>query len=106
MNRARQILLLCLAGAACAPALACYTVYNPVNQVVYYGSTPPVDMRPQLHETVPYVFPGGHMVFGLDLNCSPTIDLRPAVYRGGGTQVTVITEYRTRGARPSRRDRE
>ena len=42
-------------------ALACYTVYNSANQVVYQAQAAPVDMRYQLHQTLPAVFPGGHM---------------------------------------------
>jgi hypothetical protein len=51
-------------------ALACYTVYNRANQVVYQALAAPVDMRYQLHETLPSAFPGGHMVFSItDTSC-------------------------------------
>ena len=51
-------------------ALACYTVYNSANQVVYQAQAAPVDMRYQLHQTLPAVFPGGHMVFSItDTSC-------------------------------------
>ncbi len=51
-------------------AVACYTVYNRANQVIYHASTPPVDMQYQLHQTLPAVFPDGHMVFSVtDTNC-------------------------------------
>lgn len=54
----------------CSQAMACYTVYNRANQVVYHALAAPVDMRYQLHQTLPAVFPGGHMVFSItDTNC-------------------------------------
>jgi len=53
-------------------AQACYTVYNRANQVIYHALAAPVDMRYQLHETLPAVFPGGHLVFSItDTNCPP-----------------------------------
>lgn len=53
-------------------ALACYTVYNRSNQVVYHAAAAPVDMRYQLHETLPAVYPGGHLVFSVtDTSCPP-----------------------------------
>ncbi|MDO9358615.1 MAG: hypothetical protein Q7T70_06485 [Polaromonas sp.] len=57
----------------CGQAMACYTVYNRANQVVYHASAAPVDMRYQLHQTLPAVFPGGHMVFSItDTDCPAT----------------------------------
>lgn len=62
--------------AACAvfslQALACYTVYDRNNRVIYNAQTAPVDMRLQIHETLPRVFPGGHMVFGNSTDCPIT----------------------------------
>ncbi|MDO9402716.1 MAG: hypothetical protein Q7T87_01650 [Polaromonas sp.] len=56
-------------------AMACFTVYNAANQVVYAGVDPPIDMSYQIHQRLPAVFPGGHMVFDLATDC-PSIDLR------------------------------
>ena len=50
-------------------AFACYTVYNQSNQIIYNARTPPVDMSYQIHQVLPRVYPGGHMVFGDDPNC-------------------------------------
>ncbi|CAN5455636.1 hypothetical protein BH11PSE7_BH11PSE7_24930 [soil metagenome] len=50
-------------------AFACYTVYAPNNQIIYNAVSPPVDMSYQIHQVLPRVFPGGHMVFGDDPNC-------------------------------------
>ena len=58
-----------LAILAGPQAFACYTVYSPGNQVVYNAVTPPVDMSYQIHQVLPRVFPGGHLVFGDDPNC-------------------------------------
>ena len=57
------------------PAMACFTVYNKANQTVYSNMSPPIDMRYQIHERLPAVFPGGHMVFGSSTDC-PLIDAR------------------------------
>ena len=50
-------------GRASGSAMACYTVYDRNNNVVYNAQTAPVDMSRHLHETVPAAFPGGTMVF-------------------------------------------
>ncbi|MBC7437529.1 MAG: hypothetical protein H7332_15855 [Bdellovibrionales bacterium] len=60
-------------------AFACYTVYNQSNQIIYNARTPPVDMSYQIHQVLPRVYPGGHMVFGDDPNC-PVVS---TVYAGG-----------------------
>ena len=65
-----KLALLCTLGLASVNAMAtCYTVYDRSNQVVYNAQTPPVDMSRPLHETLPVVFPGGHMVFGTGVDC-------------------------------------
>lgn len=64
--------------ALVAPAMACYTVFNPSNQVLYSGEAPPIDMSYQIHEKLPAVFPSGHLVFDTSNNC-PSVDVRRAV---------------------------
>lgn len=64
-------LSLLLAG----PALACYTVYNRANQVVYHAVQAPVNMSYQLHQTLPAFYPGGHMVFSIIDNDCPQVNL-------------------------------
>jgi hypothetical protein len=64
-----KLALLCAIGLASANAMACYTVYDSANQVVYNAQTAPVDMSRPLHETVPVAFPGGTMVFDLGTDC-------------------------------------
>jgi hypothetical protein len=58
-----------LLAVASVNAVACYTVYDRNNQVVYNAQTAPVDMRYQIHETLPRVFPGGHLVFDDSTDC-------------------------------------
>ena len=52
-----------LLALAAGQALACYTVYDPGNRVLYQAQTPPVDMSLPLHQTLPQAYPGGHLVF-------------------------------------------
>lgn len=79
-----KAVLLCSLGLAAGNALACYTVYDRSNVVVYNAQTPPVDMSLPIHQTLPGVFPGGHLVFGSSLDCPreqalPARTLPPAV---------------------------
>jgi hypothetical protein len=60
---------LLLAGAN---AMACYTVYDGSNRVVYQGVEAPVDMSMPLHEALSQRFPrGSQMVFDQTANCRP-----------------------------------
>jgi hypothetical protein len=71
-------------------AMACYTVYNRNNQVLYHALAAPVDMRYQLHQTLPAVYPGGHMVFSItDTNC-------PAVNERSATRVSTVNSLTRR----------
>ena len=58
-----------------SPAQACYTVYNPANQVVYHAATAPVNMSYQLHQTMPGFYPGGHLVFSISDTDCPKVNL-------------------------------
>ena len=92
-----------VASMIAAPhALACFTVYNQANQVVYSGAEPPIDMSYQIHQRLPAVFPGGHLVFGLENEC-PNVDLRrtSSVARGYVTASTGRPQQ-GRGARADR----
>lgn len=60
---------LLLAGAN---AMACYTVYDNNNRVVYRGPDAPVDMSLPLHEALAGRFPAGSsMVFDQTATCTP-----------------------------------
>lgn len=54
-----------------ANAMACYTVYDGSNRVVYQGERAPVDMTVPLHETVGRQFPGATLVFSQGAACTP-----------------------------------
>ena len=70
MKHLKCLLLCSLLGSASMQAVACYTVYDPSDRVVYHESVPPVDMSRPLHETLPTRFPGGHMIFATDTDCA------------------------------------
>ena len=64
-----RIVLCCYSLLAASQAFACYTVTSANDQVLYRAIDPPVDMSRPIHETLPQVFPGGHMVFDLGTDC-------------------------------------
>ena len=76
-----QAALAVLATMAAGQAMACFTVYDRDNRIVYNDPRPPVDMSRPLHETLPAKFPGGHMVFNQNGDC-PTDVARPPVRVG------------------------
>ena len=78
VSPAFRILLLSAAVLAAPQAMACYTVYNKANVPVYSNMSPPIDMSYQIHQRLPAVFPGGHLIFGDSTDC-PVIDARVAV---------------------------
>ncbi|MES2414525.1 MAG: hypothetical protein V4614_12030 [Pseudomonadota bacterium] len=86
MKISPSILLLCFSAFAAPQAIACYTVYNPANTVVYSSQNAPIDMSYQIHQKLPAAFPGGHMVFGADTDC-PQIDVRRAALQAGTVAV-------------------
>lgn len=94
MGRSKKaVLLVPLLGLASLQALACYTVYDRTERVVYYSEKPPVDMSRPLHETVSARFPGGHMVFDTQ-QCSNTLVL-DAVHGTVATSSPLLTDERT-----------
>jgi len=82
MRHWKSALLVPLLALAASQAMACYTVYDRSNNVVYQSEKPPVDMSRPLHETLPARFPGGHMIFDGG-ECSPVNSL--AIGVGGRT---------------------
>ena len=99
----------CVCGALVAAAsvntLACYTVYDRNNHIVYNAQTAPVDMRLQIHETLPSVFPGAHMVFDDSTDCPITQERAP---RSGDAVARLGEEQRisSNGAMPGSDDRD
>ncbi|MDP1742621.1 MAG: hypothetical protein Q8M51_03210 [Polaromonas sp.] len=86
-----------------SPALACYTVYNRANQVVYHAAAAPVNMSYQLHETLPAFYPGGHLVFSITDNDCPQVNTT-RVNTGGVAYVAGSGEtvMQSPGSRPYR----
>jgi hypothetical protein len=67
-----KIALICGLALAGANAMACFTVYDGNNRVVYQGTESPVDMSRQLHEAVGQRFgSGASMVFNQSNTCTP-----------------------------------
>ena len=67
-----KLALLVLLALPGAHALACYTVYDRSNAVVYHAMVPPVDMTPPYTDRLNQVFPGSHLVFGSGSACPAT----------------------------------
>ncbi|MBE7369854.1 hypothetical protein [Ramlibacter pallidus] len=67
-----KLALLCGLLFSGANAMACYTVYDGNNRVVYRGTDAPVDMSLPLHQAVSQRFPAGSsLVFDQGANCTP-----------------------------------
>jgi hypothetical protein len=92
VNRIKRLLFGSLLAAASLQAMACYTVYDRSNRVLYQGEQPPVDMSLPIHQTVPARFPGGHMVFDTTTDCSTVASARLAPVPGG---TPLLTNERT-----------
>jgi hypothetical protein len=83
-----------LLALAATPVLACYTVFDRADNVVYQSAKPPVDMSRPLHETVPAVFPGGHMIFDAGAEC-PVISSVASGQRSSAGASPLLTDQRT-----------
>lgn len=86
-------LLLAVVGAG--PALACYTVYDRSDNVVYNAMVPPVDMSLPLHEALQAAYPGGHLVFGSDQGCPATNTASPARHASPNGKTPLLTDAAT-----------
>lgn len=64
-----KLALLVVLGLAATNAMACFTVYDKSNKIIYNAEKSPVDMSLPIHQTLPKLFPGGHMVFVLGSEC-------------------------------------
>jgi hypothetical protein len=65
----RNLALFAVCGVAAGHAVACFTVYDRTNAIVYYAQTPPVDMTPPFNDKLQKAFPGSHLVFGNTTGC-------------------------------------
>lgn len=84
-------------------ALACYTVYDRSGKLVYHAATAPIDMRYQIHETLPEFFPGGHMVFSITDKDCPDVNLNRD--RDGKVAESSPSSWPTAMQRPDDRQR-
>jgi hypothetical protein len=71
MKLRTSLLLASLLGVASMNAMACYTVYDSTNRVLYQGEASPVDLSRPLHQTLGRTHPGAHMVFEQSADCRP-----------------------------------
>lgn len=91
-----RLALLCSAGLMAGQAMACYVVYDKVNRIVYNSPKPPVDMSKPISQTLPAVFPGGHMVFSATscANGETVVQPRLAATSSNGTS-PLLTDRKT-----------
>ena len=94
-----KLALLAALAAASVNALACYTVYDRNDRIVYNAQRPPVDMSLPLHETLPRAFPGGHMIFAANTECPANVAPPPAARvaraQPRGAASPLLTDERT-----------
>ncbi|HSW16877.1 MAG TPA: hypothetical protein VLJ86_06590 [Ramlibacter sp.] len=70
MTSMRALWVLALSLGSVQAFAQCYTVFDRNDTVIYQGRASPVDMSKPLHETVPGMFPGGHLMFdNVTQNC-------------------------------------
>lgn len=83
--------VLCGLMLAGANAMACYTVYDANNRVVYRGADSPVDMSLPLHQALRARFAAGSsMVFDQTQSCAPVGMAEVARPTGGMVPVNTI----------------
>jgi|GEM_PF-6809890 len=89
-------------GAAQGAFAACYHVYTADGVLVYRSTITPVDMAAPLHETLPEIEDGAHMVFTLDMfDCAGgSIDQREDRKRLAGARTQRQSEKSGTRARP------
>lgn len=88
MRHLKQLLFGSLLASCALQAMACYTVYDPSNRVLYQGERPPVDMSLPIHEALAARYPGGHMVFDATTDCTALAAARLAPEPGGTPLLT------------------
>jgi hypothetical protein len=85
-----RILFCSLLATASLQAMACYTVYDRSNRVVYQGESPPVDMSLPLHQALAPRFPGASMVFDAGAACESFVAPKAPVVAGGTPLLTNV----------------
>jgi hypothetical protein len=88
--------VLCGLMLAGSHAMACYTVYDGNNRVIYRGLDAPVDMSLSLHEAIAARFPAGSsLVFDQAPTCTPVSIAQVARPTGPMVPVNTIRMERT-----------
>ena len=90
MKLSHAVLAAGLALAA-GQALACYTVYDSNDRIVYNDLAPPVDMSQPLHEALSRRFPGSSMVFNDSRDCPSEAHLN-VISRSGKSPLLTDSE--------------
>ncbi|MBK6008539.1 hypothetical protein JJB11_20760 [Ramlibacter ginsenosidimutans] len=91
-----KLLVLCGLMLAGSQAMACYTVYDGNNRVIYRGLNAPVDMSLSLHEALAARFPAGaSLVFDQAPTCTPVSIAQVARPSGPMVPVNTIRMERT-----------
>ena len=97
----RKALLAAAAALAVGPALACYTIYDAGNRMVYNSELPPFDMSRPLHQSMGAAYPGSHLVFEPGASCpveSPARSAaRPPAFNGRSPLLTNVATARAMG---------
>ena len=88
MRYLKHFLIGSLLASGALQAMACYTVYDHSNRVLYQGERPPVDMSLPIHEALAARYPGGHMVFDATTECTALATARLAPEPGGTPLLT------------------
>lgn len=88
MRHLQRLLFGALLAAGACQAMACYTVYDRANRVMYQGEQPPVDMSQPIHQGLQARFPGGHLVFDMTTDCPAVVTARLAPVPGGSPLLT------------------
>jgi hypothetical protein len=85
-----RILFSSLLALSSVQAMACYTVYDRSNRVVYQGEEAPVDMSLPLHEALAPRYPGASMVFDTSTACQSVVTSRAPSVAGGTPLLTNV----------------
>jgi hypothetical protein len=93
-----KLAVLAAIGLSSINAMACYTVYDRDNHVVYNAQTPPVDMSRPLRETVPVAFPGGTMIFNASTDCPREAPAQASLPVSPSKPSPLLTDRRTAAA--------
>jgi hypothetical protein len=88
MRQVKRFLFCSLLVSASMQAMACYTVYDRSNKILYQGQESPVDMSLQVRDALAARFPGGHMVFDTTTDCPSIAPTAAPAPRGGTALLT------------------